>query len=93
MTEVQVVNCTGPTNIVAAFNLVDPTDEIKGQNKGWKELRLRRGEEELGTLHDVRQAYTYLCMLTAGWRKWKKEHLHEWRTGPEYRGGLRMAGT
>ena len=53
--------CRSPEDILAAFNEVEPKNSLQVVNC-WRTLQLRRGSLELGSLHDVRQA----------WHLWKE---------------------
>lgn len=60
----QVSPCSGPSYIVQAFNKMQPQDAGTAGTAGcWEQLRVRRGNLELGTLFEVRQAFGYYKAL------------------------------
>lgn len=58
----QIPNCAGPARIVQTFNGMQPWDNYSPQGS-WQNLKVRRANLMLGTLHNVRQAFDYYQML------------------------------
>lgn len=72
----QIASCKGPQEILKKFERIGPGETFP-ELGGWKILKVRRGGEELGTLFDVRQAFSYYQMLLDGWAeskglKWRR---------------------
>ena len=62
----EIMNCTGPAQILSAFNDIQPQNCFMYYGC-WDVLKVRRGSLELGRLYDVRQAFGYYLMLIDGW--------------------------
>ncbi|KAL8718793.1 MAG: hypothetical protein Q9181_008152 [Wetmoreana brouardii] len=61
-----LIDCKGPTSIVETANVLQPSPNQIANGKPWKALHVYRGDECLGTLYDVRQAFGYYQMLMDG---------------------------
>ncbi|KAL8705266.1 MAG: hypothetical protein Q9201_001597 [Fulgogasparrea decipioides] len=61
-----LIDCKGPSAIIEMSNALQPSPNTISNGRPWKALCVYRGDEFLGTLYDVRQAFGYYQMLMDG---------------------------